>query len=71
MYFAIAYDLWPHLTGRAFASMGLIRAQLWTWFIGMIVLTIPWHWVGILACRVVWPFMTIQILPSPLKLFRS
>ena len=49
MYFAIAYDLWPHLTGRAFTDMRLIRAQLWTWFIGMIVLTFPWHWVGILG----------------------
>ena len=49
MYFAIAYDLWPHLTGRALASPGLIRAQLWTWFMGMIVLTFPWHWVGILG----------------------
>jgi cytochrome c oxidase subunit 1 len=49
MYFAIAYDLWPHLTGRALVDMGLIRAQLWTWFIGMIVLTFPWHWVGILG----------------------
>jgi cytochrome c oxidase subunit 1 len=49
MYFAIAYDVWPHLTGRALDSFGLMRAQLWTWFIGMIVLTFPWHWVGILA----------------------
>jgi cytochrome c oxidase subunit 1 len=49
MYFAIAYDLWPHLTGRSLADMGLIRAQLWTWFVGMIVLTFPWHWVGILG----------------------
>ena len=49
MYFAIAYDLWPHLTGRAFTDLRLIRAQLWTWFIGMIVLTFPWHWVGILG----------------------
>ena len=49
MYFAIAYDLWPHLTGRPVADLGLIRAQLWTWFVGMIVLTFPWHWVGILG----------------------
>ena len=49
MYFAIAYDLWPHLTGRALDSFRLMRAQLWTWFIGMIVLTFPWHWVGILG----------------------
>jgi cytochrome c oxidase subunit 1 len=30
MYFAIAYDLWPHLTGRALPGLGLVRAQLWT-----------------------------------------
>ena len=49
MYFAIAYDIWPHLTGRALASYGLMRAQLWTWFIGMVVLSFPWHWVGLLG----------------------
>ncbi len=49
MYFAIAYDLWPHLTGRALADLGLMRAQLWLWFVGMVVTTFPWHWVGILG----------------------
>jgi cytochrome c oxidase subunit I len=49
MYFAIAYDLWPHLTGRALDSFRLMRAQLWTWFVGMIVLSFPWHYVGILG----------------------
>ena len=49
MYFAIAYDLWPHLTGRALPDLKLVRAQLWLWFIGMIVTTFPWHWVGILG----------------------
>jgi cytochrome c oxidase subunit 1 len=49
MYFAIAYDLWPHLTGRALPSLSLLRTQLWLWFIGMIVTTFPWHWVGILG----------------------
>jgi cytochrome c oxidase subunit 1 len=49
MYFAIAYDLWPHLTGRALADLGLMRLQLWLWFIGMVVTTFPWHWVGILG----------------------
>ena len=49
MYFAIAYDLWPHLTGRALESFGLMRMQLWLWFIGMIVTTFPWHYVGILG----------------------
>ena len=49
MYFAIAYDLWPHLTGRALEDLRLIRAQLWLWFIGMIITTFPWHYVGILG----------------------
>jgi cytochrome c oxidase subunit 1 len=49
MYFAIAYDLWPHLTGRALADVALMRAQLWLWFVGMVVTTFPWHWVGILG----------------------
>jgi cytochrome c oxidase subunit 1 len=49
MYFAIAYDLWPHLTGRAMTQLKLMRWQLWLWFIGMIVLTFPWHFTGILG----------------------
>ena len=49
MYFVIAYDLWPHLTGRPLASLSLMRAQLWLWFIGMLVTTFPWHYVGILG----------------------
>jgi cytochrome c oxidase subunit I len=49
MYFVIAYDLWPQLTGRPFADLSLIRAQLWLWFIGMLVLTLPWHWAGLLG----------------------
>jgi cytochrome c oxidase subunit I len=49
MYFAIAYDLWPHLTGRALTDLGLMRAQLWLWFVGVVVTTFPWHWVGILG----------------------
>jgi cytochrome c oxidase subunit 1 len=49
MYFAIAYDLWPHLTGRPLTDLRLMRAQLWLWFIGMMVTTFPWHWVGVLG----------------------
>ena len=49
MYFAIAYDLWPHLTGRMLPDLRLARIQLWLWFVGMIVTTFPWHWVGILG----------------------
>ncbi len=49
MYFMIAYELWPQLTGCAPLPKGLIRTQLWLWFIGMMVLTMPWHLVGILG----------------------
>lgn len=49
MYFMIAYDLWPQLTGCRPLPERPIRLQLWLWFIGMMVLTIPWHWVGLLG----------------------
>jgi cytochrome c oxidase subunit 1 len=49
MYFAVAYDLWPHLTGRALLQDGMIKAQLWLWFVGMIVLSFPWHVVGVMG----------------------
>jgi cytochrome c oxidase subunit 1 len=47
MYFAIAYEIWPKLTGRAPPAPGLLRAQLWLWFIGILVMTLPWHLLGI------------------------
>jgi cytochrome c oxidase subunit 1 len=49
MYFVIAYDLWPHLTGRALGSLRLVRTQLWLWFVGLLILTLPWHWAGLLT----------------------
>jgi cytochrome c oxidase subunit 1 len=49
MYFTIAYELWPQLTGCAPLPAGAMRAQLWLWFVGMMVLTMPWHLVGILG----------------------
>lgn len=49
MYFALAYDLWPHLTGRALVQGRMMKAQLWLWFVGMIVLTFPWHVVGVMG----------------------
>jgi len=49
MYFAVAYDLWPHLTGRALVQDAMIKAQLWLWFVGMIILTFPWHVVGVMG----------------------
>jgi len=49
MYFMLAYELWPQLTLRAPLSTGLVKTQLWLWFVGMLILTGPWHWVGILG----------------------
>jgi cytochrome c oxidase subunit 1 len=49
MYFMIAYDLWPQLTRCAPLPAGLVKAQLWLWFVGMMVLSMPWHLVGLLG----------------------
>jgi cytochrome c oxidase subunit 1 len=47
MYFAIAYEILPRLIGREHRSTAPLRAQLWLWFIGMMVMTLPWHWLGL------------------------
>ena len=49
MYFMVAYELWPQLTGCAPLSAGLIKVQIWLWFIGMMILSMPWHLVGLLG----------------------
>ena len=49
MYFMVAYDLWPQLIRCAPLPRGLIKTQLWLWFAGMIVLTVPWHLVGLMG----------------------
>ncbi len=49
MYFAIGYEIWPALTGRQLGSVRLVRAQLWLWFAGVMITTIPWHITGILG----------------------
>jgi cytochrome c oxidase subunit I len=49
MYFAIAYEMWPQVTGKPLRSRGLARAQLWLWFWGMLITTIPWHVAGLMG----------------------
>jgi cytochrome c oxidase subunit 1 len=49
MYFAIAYTIWPTLTGRSAPSQRSQRVQLWLWFCGMLVMTLPWHYLGLLG----------------------
>ena len=47
MYFAVAYEIWPKLTGHQPFRTAPIRLQLWLWFIGMMVTTLPWHVLGL------------------------
>lgn len=47
MYFAIAYEIWPSLTCRMAPSLAAQRWQLWSWTVGMMIMTIPWHWLGL------------------------
>jgi cytochrome c oxidase subunit 1 len=47
MYFAIAYHIWPKLTEREARSSMSMRLQLWLWFIGIMVMTLPWHLLGL------------------------
>lgn len=47
MYMGAAYHLWPKMTGRKLASQSAAVKQVWLWFIGMVVLTLPWHLIGL------------------------
>src|SRR3984893_11907574 len=49
VYFAIADELWPRITARPLRSKGLARLQLWLWFWGMLITTIPWHIAGLMG----------------------
>lgn len=49
MYFSTAYYMWPSLTGRPLFSTKMALLQLWLWFIGMLVLTLPWHVLGLIG----------------------
>jgi cytochrome c oxidase subunit 1 len=48
-FMGITYWLVPHLAGRALWSRGLALAQVWTWFVGMIVFSNAMHRVGMLG----------------------
>jgi cytochrome c oxidase subunit 1 len=49
MYFAIAYEMWPRITGKPLCSKVLARRQLWLWFWGIMIVTIPWHITGLMG----------------------
>ncbi len=49
MYFAIAYEMWLRITGRPLVSKRSARLQLWLWFWGMLITTVPWHIAGLMG----------------------
>jgi cytochrome c oxidase subunit 1 len=49
MYFAVAYEMWPRIMGKPLRSKTLARWQLWLWFWGMMITTIPWHITGLMG----------------------
>jgi cytochrome c oxidase subunit I len=49
MYFAIAYEMWPRITTKPLRSKSLARIQLWLWFWGMLITTLPWHIAGLMG----------------------
>ncbi len=49
MYLAIGYYVWPRITGKPLCSASLPVIQLWTWFLGMVIMTTPWHILGLLG----------------------
>ena len=55
-YFAGAYALWPKPDRPPPASSRRMAvAQLWMWFLGILPLTVPWHYQGRSGCRAAWP----------------
>jgi cytochrome c oxidase subunit 1 len=48
MYFAIATSC-GRADGRPLAAPKARRLQLWTWFFGMLLTTLPWHVVGVMG----------------------
>ncbi len=49
MYFAAAYWLWPKITGHKLFSNKLAIIQLWLWFFGMWITSMPWHYLGLIG----------------------
>lgn len=49
MYLAVAYYLWPILVKKPLYSNSMALLQLWLWFIGMSIMTTPWHVLGLLG----------------------
>jgi cytochrome c oxidase subunit 1 len=41
--------MWPRVTGRPLRSKALACWQLWLWFWGMMIATIPWHITGLMG----------------------
>jgi cytochrome c oxidase subunit 1 len=48
-FMGVTYWLVPHLAGRALWSRGLALAQVWSWFVGMIIFSNAMHRLGLLG----------------------
>jgi cytochrome c oxidase subunit 1 len=44
-----AYRLIPHLTGRKLFAPKLALASVYTWFVGMAIMSLSMHWAGLLG----------------------
>jgi cytochrome c oxidase subunit I len=49
MYFAVAYEMWPRITGKPLRTKAWARVQLWLWFWGILITTVPWHITGLMG----------------------
>jgi cytochrome c oxidase subunit 1 len=49
IYFVIAYEMWPRITRKPLRSKRLACWQLWLWFWGMLITSIPWHIAGVMG----------------------
>jgi hypothetical protein len=69
MYFAIAYEMWPRITGRVLRSKRMARWQLWLWFLGMMIMSIPWQLGDRFDVRI--PALLARRLTAALALARA
>lgn len=49
LYPAMPFASYTKVTGCAPLSPALVKTQIWLWFVGMLVLSMPWHLVGLMG----------------------
>ncbi len=48
-FMGLSFWLLPHLTGKPLVKPGVALASVWLWFIGMMVMAVGLHWMGLLG----------------------